>query len=256
MPHTVKAKKFLGQHFLRDENIARKIVGSLTGYDHYKKVLEIGPGTGVLTKFLVNNSEFQWLGVELDRDSVAFLKEHYPAIGSNLLENDFLKLSLTEVSGGDQMAVIGNFPYNISSQIVFRVIENRQIVPEMVGMFQKEMALRIAAPHGNKTYGLLSVLTQAFFKVEYLFQVDEHVFHPPPKVKSAVIRLTRKTCMPACNDKKLFLVVKTAFNQRRKTLRNSLKGLNIDWAALPAGFDGKRPEQITVEDFFMLANHI
>lgn len=256
MPQPVRPKKFLGQHFLRDENIARKIAESLTGFGNYQKLLEIGPGTGVLTKFLILNPELQWSGVELDRDSVAFLKEKYPEIYKNLHEQDFLKLSLTKISEGEQMAIIGNFPYNISSQIVFKIIENREIVPEMVGMFQKEMALRIAAPHGNKTYGLLSVLCQAFYKVEYLFQVDEHVFHPPPKVKSAVIRLTRKAEPPPCEEKKLFLVVKTAFNQRRKTLRNSIKGLNADWENLPAGFDGKRPEQLSLEDFFMLANHI
>lgn len=255
MLHAIRAKKFLGQHFLRDENIARKIVASLTGFGQYQQILEIGPGTGILTKFLINN-KVQWHGVELDRDSVAFLKEHYPVVAGNLYEQDFLKLSIAGVSGGQQMAIVGNFPYNISSQIVFKVIENRQIVPEMVGMFQKEMALRISAPHGNKIYGVLSVLTQAFYKVEYLFQVDEHVFHPPPKVKSAVIRLTRKESVPAFSDKKLFLVVKTAFNQRRKTLRNSLKGLNIDWTAFAAGFDGRRPEQIGLDDFIMLANQI
>jgi len=245
----------MGQHFLRDDNIARKIAGSLTRFGGYKKVLEIGPGTGVLTKFLLGCHDYDWKGVELDRDSVAFLKKKYPEMAGNLFEDDFLKLSLSDISGGDQLAVIGNFPYNISSQIVFKVIENREIVPEMVGMFQKEMAQRIAAPHGNKTYGILSVLTQAYYRVEYLFQVDEHVFQPPPKVKSAVIRLTRKEELPCCNEKKLSMVVRAAFNQRRKTLRNSLKGLNVRWEGLPSDFPNRRPEQISVEDFFWLANH-
>ena len=255
MPNQVRPKKFLGQHFLRDENIARKIAESLTGFGGYSKVVEIGPGTGILTRFLINNPDYKWFGVELDRDSVAFLRERFPQISEQLFEEDFLKISLQKIANDEQFAVIGNFPYNISSQIVFKIIEHLELIPEMVGMFQKEMAQRIAAPHGNKTYGILSVLTQAFFSVEYLFQVDEHVFHPPPRVKSAVIRLKRKEGLLPCDKKKLFLVVKTAFNQRRKTLRNSLKGLEIQWQNLPEHFPGERPEQLCLEDFFMMARN-
>lgn len=255
MPYPVRPKKFLGQHFLRDENIAKKIATSLTGFGGYSKVLEIGPGTGILTRFLIDNPDYKWYGVELDRDSVAFLRESFPQISEWIFEEDFLKMPLHTIADEEQLAVIGNFPYNISSQIVFKVIEHLELIPEMVGMFQKEMAQRIAAPHGNKTYGILSVLTQAFYTVEYLFQVDEHVFQPPPKVKSAVIRLKRKASLPPCEKKKLFLVVKTAFNQRRKTLRNSLKGLEIQWQNLPEDFPGKRPEQLSLENFFLLARN-
>lgn len=255
MAEHVRPKKFLGQHFLRDENIARKIAASLTGFGGYKRILEIGPGTGVLTKFLINNPAYEWNGVELDRDSIAYIKENYPAIAENLIEADFLRLSLSELAKGEPMAIIGNFPYNISSQIVFKMLEHHELVPELVGMFQKEMAMRIAAPAGNKTYGIMSVLAQAFYKVEYLFQVDEHVFHPPPKVKSAVIRMQRKQGALPCDPKKLFMVVKTAFNQRRKTLRNSLKGVEINWEGLPADFPGQRPEQLKLEEFFLLARN-
>jgi 16S rRNA (adenine1518-N6/adenine1519-N6)-dimethyltransferase len=255
MAEHVRPKKFLGQHFLRDENIARKIASSLTGFGGYKRILEIGPGTGVLTKFLINNPAYEWNGVELDRDSIAYIKENYPAIAGNLIEADFLRLSLSELAKGEPMAIIGNFPYNISSQIVFKMLEHHELVPELVGMFQKEMAMRIAAPAGNKTYGIMSVLAQAFYKVEYLFQVDEHVFHPPPKVKSAVIRMQRKEGALPCDPKKLFMVVKTAFNQRRKTLRNSLKGVEINWEGLPADFPGQRPEQLKLEEFFLLARN-
>lgn len=255
MANPVRPKKFLGQHFLRDENIARKIASSLTGFGDYKQVLEIGPGTGVLTKFLIANPAFQWNGVELDRDAIAYLQLHYPEIAGHLHEEDFLKMSLPGISSGAQMAIIGNFPYNISSQIVFKMLEHHELVPELVGMFQKEMAQRIAAPSGNKTYGILSVLAQAFYRVEYLFQVDEHVFHPPPKVKSAVIRMQRKDQELPCETRKLFMVVKAAFNQRRKTLHNSLKGIEIKWDELPADFPGRRPEQLKLEEFLLLAQH-
>ena len=250
----VRPKKFLGQHFLRDKNIARKIVNSLTGFGNYNRVLEVGPGTGVLTQFLLEDKKFDWTGVELDRDSIAFLNEEYPEVAHNLLEADFLKIDLEGVAEGSQMAVIGNFPYNISSQILFKVLDNSLLVPELVGMFQKEVAMRIAAPPGNKTYGILSVLTQAHYNVELLFSVDENVFDPPPKVKSAVIRMQRKDEPLPCSSKKLARVVKTAFNQRRKTLRNSLKSLNVDWDDLPAHFQGERPEQLSLQDFFLLTN--
>ncbi len=253
MKNTVRPKKFLGQHFLRDKTIARKIVNSLTGFGNYDQVLEIGPGTGVLTRFLLSDGKFAWNGVELDRDSIEYLQEEFAGINHNLIEDDFLKIEIEKVSGGRPIAIIGNFPYNISSQIIFKVIENSHLVPELVGMFQKEVALRIAAPPGNKTYGILSVLTQAYFNVEMLFVVDEHVFDPPPKVKSAVIRMKRKQEPLPCENGKLRNVVKTAFNQRRKTLRNSLKGLDINWASLPLDFRGKRPEQLTLVDFFLIA---
>lgn len=243
----------MGQHFLRDDNIARKIAGSLTGFGNYDKILEIGPGTGMLTKCLLEGKDYEWFGVELDRDSIAYLKEHFPGIAGRVIEADFLRMPLSDITRGAPIGIIGNFPYNISSQIVFKVLEHRDQVPELVGMFQKEMAQRIAAPPGNKTYGILSVLAQAFYRVEYLFQVDEHVFHPPPKVKSAVIRMQRKDEALPCEPRKLFMVVKAAFNQRRKTLHNSLKGLQVNWKALPVDFPGKRPEQLNLQDFFQLA---
>ncbi|HSV88620.1 MAG TPA: 16S rRNA (adenine(1518)-N(6)/adenine(1519)-N(6))-dimethyltransferase RsmA [Bacteroidales bacterium] len=254
MSQPVRPKKKLGQHFLKDHNIARKIAESLTGFGGYRNILEIGPGTGVLTKFLLAKEGIVWHGIELDHESVAYLGEHFPEIAGRLVQADFLTDPLIRFADGEQLGVIGNFPYNISSQIVFKIIENRQMIPEMVGMFQKEMAQRIAAPHGGKTYGIISVLTQAFYRVEYLFQVDEQVFHPPPKVKSAVIRLIRKEEPLPCDQVKLFGVVKAAFNQRRKTLRNSLKGIDLEWESLPEGFSGLRPEQINLEGFFRLAN--
>ncbi len=254
MKKSVRPKKFLGQHFLCDNNIARKIVNSLTTFGKYEQVLEVGPGTGVLTKFLLKGN-FAWKGVELDRDSIAYLRDEFAEIGDNLLEDDFLKIDLEKVSGAKPMAIIGNFPYNISSQIVFKVLESSHLVPELVGMFQKEVAMRIAASPGNKTYGILSVLTQAFYHVEILFVVGEHVFDPPPKVKSAVIRMTRKEESLPVSPNKLRVVVKTAFNQRRKTLKNSLRCLDINWDALPADFQSLRPERLTLEDFFVIAKN-
>jgi len=251
----VKPKKSFGQHFLHDESVARAIAESLTGFGGYRNLLEIGPGTGVLTKYLIANPNVVWHGIELDRDSVAFLHAHYPEISDRLTQADFLRESLLGYAKGEQLAIIGNFPYNISSQIVFKIIENKEWVPEMVGMFQKEMAMRIAAPHGSKTYGVTSVLTQAFYKVEYLFSVDAQVFTPPPKVQSGVLRFTRKEGALPCEQSKLFAVVKTAFNQRRKTLRNSLAALQVAWHALPQDFPGKRPEQLSLEDFFLLAQN-
>ncbi|MDX9943046.1 MAG: 16S rRNA (adenine(1518)-N(6)/adenine(1519)-N(6))-dimethyltransferase RsmA [Bacteroidales bacterium] len=253
MHQAIRPKKFLGQHFLRDDNIARKIAESLSGFGDYKKILEIGPGTGVLTKFLLDQGDYEWHGVELDRDSIVYLREQYPAIAERLVEADFLRMSLSDIARGEPLGIIGNFPYNISSQIVFKVLEYRDQVPELVGMFQKEMAQRIAAPSGNKIYGIMSVLAQAFYHVEYLFQVDEQVFFPPPKVKSAVIRMKRKDAPLPCEPRKLFMVVKAAFNQRRKTLHNSLKGLQINWEALPEDFPKRRPEQIKLEEFYLLA---
>lgn len=248
----VKAKKFLGQHFLTDESIARRIVESLTGRSNH--VIEIGPGMGVLTKYLIENKELDFHVVEIDRESVAWLHEHYPTL--DVIEGDFLKLDLNTLFH-DSFAVIGNFPYNISSQILFRVFECRNQAVEMVGMFQKEVAERVAAGPGSKTYGILSVLLSAFYNIEYLFTVHEHVFNPPPKVKSAVIRLVRNDVTDLECDENLFVkVVKAGFNQRRKTLRNALRsaGLNVD--AVPEAVLGKRAEQLSTAEFIELTKTI
>lgn len=248
----VAPKKHLGQHFLTDENIARKIVDSLSDANN---VLEIGPGTGVLTKHLTGKIQNLKL-IEVDRESVDYLKTAFPELSSNIFHRDFLKTDLSEIFD-DEFAVIGNFPYNISSQIFFSIIHHRHLVPEVVGMIQKEVAERLAAPPGNKTYGILTVILGAFYNIEYLFTVNEKVFNPPPKVKSAVIRLTRKENYSLDCDEELFAkVVKTAFNQRRKTLRNSLKSI------MPADFDktaeifSKRPEQLNLKDFITLTQLI
>lgn len=248
----VRAKKFLGQHFLTDEGIARRIADSLTGRSHH--VIEIGPGMGVLTKYLIENKELDFHVVEIDRESVAWLHEHYPTL--DVIEGDFLKLDLTALFH-DSFAVIGNFPYNISSQILFRVFECRNQAVEVVGMFQKEVAERVAAGPGSKTYGILSVLLSAFYNIEYLFTVHEHVFNPPPKVKSAVIRLMRNDVTSLECDESLFVkVVKAGFNQRRKTLRNALRsaGLNVD--AVPEEVLSKRAEQLSTAEFITLTKTI
>ena len=219
--YPVKPKKGLGQHFLADKNIARKITGALSGrgYDH---VLEIGPGTGVLTGFLLENKSFETHLVEIDRESAAYLKKRFPGISGKIHEGDFLKFPLAG-NFSSPLAIIGNFPYNISSQIFFRILENRQVVAEVVCMVQREVAERITSPPGSKTYGILSVLLQAFYRAEFLFSVPPQVFVPPPRVNSAVIRLTRRPEAGLnCNEELFFKVVKRAFNQRRKMLRNSL----------------------------------
>ena len=241
---TVRAKKHLGQHFLRDENIAKNIAKALP--DAVTNVLEIGPGMGVLTKYLLQNPNILLKVVEIDTESVAYLHKNYPEL--TVISDDFLKMDLDHLFDED-FAIIGNFPYNISSQILFKVLEHRNAVPNLVGMFQKEVAERIAAKSGNKTYGILSVLLQAFYDIEYLFTVHEHVFSPPPKVKSAVIRLTRSSRQHLnCDEKLFFKVVKAAFNQRRKTLRNALSVM-IDKTLLTDSIFDKRAEQLTVEDF-------
>jgi 16S rRNA (adenine1518-N6/adenine1519-N6)-dimethyltransferase len=243
----VRPKKNLGQHFLKDQNIARKIVDSLRATE--PNVLEVGPGMGVLTRFLLERPELDTHVIEIDRESVVYLQQHFPALKNKIYSEDFLKFDFSSRFEGN-LNIIGNFPYNISSQIFFRVIEFRNRIPEVVGMVQKEVAERINARHGNKTYGILSVLLRAFYHVEYLFTVSEQVFIPPPKVKSAVIRLVRssRTDLP-CGEALFFKVVKAAFNQRRKMLRNSLKGI---CAELPDGFAEKRPEQLSVEDYIEL----
>ncbi|HIP48557.1 MAG TPA: 16S rRNA (adenine(1518)-N(6)/adenine(1519)-N(6))-dimethyltransferase RsmA [Lutibacter sp.] len=250
----VKPKKYLGQHFLKDLSIAQKIADALIGKS-YKKVLEIGPGTGVLTKYLLEK-EFETHVVELDGESVIFLTENFPELKGKIIASDFLKLDLSDFFD-EPIAIIGNFPYNISSQIVFKTIENRDLIPEFAGMFQKEVAMRIAAKEGNKTYGVISVLTQAFYDVEYLFTVPPHVFNPPPKVDSGVIRLTRKKDYKLPVDESFFRnVVKTAFNQRRKTLRNSLKTFNLSDKLREDSIFALRPEQLSVSEFIKLAQRI
>ncbi|MET3045772.1 16S rRNA (adenine(1518)-N(6)/adenine(1519)-N(6))-dimethyltransferase RsmA [Flavobacterium covae] len=251
----VRAKKHLGQHFLNDENIAGKIADALTlqGYD---KVLEIGPGMGVLTKYLLEKSIDTYV-IEIDTESVEYLKTHYLKLSNKILSEDFLRFDLTKVFGNKPFAVIGNFPYNISSQIVFKVLEMRDQIPEFAGMFQKEVAERICEKKGSKTYGILSVLTQAFYETEYLFTVSEFVFTPPPKVKSGVMRMRRKeNAQLPCNEKLFFNVVKTAFNQRRKTLRNSLKSFNLSDNLREDSIFDLRPEQISVEQFIELTQKI
>ncbi len=248
----VKAKKSLGQHFLTDESIAKRIVASLSG--QHSNLLEIGPGMGVLTQYLVGDSRYSFQAVELDSESVEYLHEHYPTL--HVVEGDFLKMDLNTLFH-DHFAIIGNFPYNISSQILFRVFENRDMIPEVVGMFQKEVAERVAARPGSKTYGILSVLLSAFYDIEYLFTVHEHVFNPPPKVKSAVIRLRRNEVMHLACDERLFVqVVKTGFNQRRKTLRNALKPLNRPLDSVPDEILQKRAEQLSVSDFILITNEV
>ena len=248
----VRAKKFLGQHFLTDESIAERIAHSIS--DGTRCLLEIGPGMGVLTKHLVDSTEHQFKAIEIDRESVAYLHDHYPTL--DVIEGDFLRLDLKTIFP-EPFAVIGNFPYNISSQILFRVFENRHMIPEVVGMFQKEVAERVAAGPGSKTYGILSVLLSAFYNIEYLFTVHEHVFNPPPKVKSAVIRLRRNGVAKLDCDEQLFVqVVKTGFNQRRKTLRNALKPLNLPLDAVPDDLLAKRAEQLSVTDFTLITNKL
>jgi len=260
----VKAKKYLGQHFLRDEAIAQKIAQTLS-LSSYTHVLEIGPGTGVLTKYLLLR-EIDLMVMDLDSESIAYLHDHFPqnhpkAIEKGksfkILEADFLNFDLQQYYGKQQFAITGNFPYNISSQIVFKTLEYRDYIPEFSGMFQKEVAQRICAGKGTKTYGILSVLVQAFYHSEYLFTVHPQVFEPPPKVQSGVLRLTRKaTYKLACNEALLFKVVKTAFGQRRKTLRNSLKTFDLSDSLKEDIIFGQRPEQLDVEEFIALTNKI
>jgi 16S rRNA (adenine1518-N6/adenine1519-N6)-dimethyltransferase len=254
----VKPKKHLGQHFLRDESIAKRIVDSLTGFGNYKSVVEVGPGTGVLSKYLMQLKDFNWIGMDVDTESIAYLRKHYPAFEANILEKDILKTDLAAFGNGEKIAIIGNFPYNISSQILFKILEHRNDVAEMVGMFQKEVALRVVAKPGGRTGGILSILCQAFYDVELLFSVSETVFDPPPKVKSAVIRFRRNQIeeLP-CNERLFFVTVKTAFNQRRKTLRNALKVMQVDWAhESVTPLADKRAEQLSVDEFIRITHAV
>ncbi len=247
----VRAKKSLGQHFLTNEGIARRIADALVVNDGDKlNTLEVGCGTGALTRHLLQRDGLCLKGIEIDDESIEYLRENLPAIMPNLYAADFLKTDLRKIFPEGDFAVIGNFPYNISSQIFFKILDYRESVPQVVGMLQKEVAERLASGPGNKSYGILSVLLQVWYDIEYLFTVGEHEFSPPPKVKSAVIRLRRNSRIElGCDEAKFKTVVKTAFNQRRKTLRNSLKPLGTD---IPEQFAGLRPEQLSVEDFITL----
>jgi 16S rRNA (adenine1518-N6/adenine1519-N6)-dimethyltransferase len=248
----VKAKKHLGQHFLIDLNIAQKIVNALPQDD--LTTIEIGPGTGVLTQYMIEKDNF--MAFDIDIESIEFLKEKYPQYKDKIQFQDFLEADLTPFASKGNFKVIGNFPYNISTQIMFKVLEHRESVSSLVGMFQREVAQRIAEKPGTKTYGILSVLLQAFYKIEYLFTVSEHVFNPPPKVKSAVIRLTRNTTDKLnCNEELFFKVVKASFNQRRKTVRNSVKVLSGN-SLVESIYLDKRAEQLSVAEFVELTNAI
>ncbi len=248
----VRAKKHLGQHFLKDKAISKKIAEQYKGHNGCKVAIEIGPGTGALTEYLLPNTDTDWWLLDVDPESIAFLKTNYPKLENRIVHGDFLKMNPCDLVGDQPFAVVGNFPYNISSQILFRCIEFRNQIPEIMGMFQREVALRIAEKPGTKTYGILSVLLQTYYDIEYCFTVDEHVFDPPPKVKSGVIRCTRngRTTMP-CDEKLFKHVVKMSFNQRRKQIRNSIKSL------LPETYPENptltlRPERLSVEDFIEL----
>lgn len=252
---SVKAKKHLGQHFLTDKNICLKIANQYQSHQGCKRVLEIGPGMGALTTYLIAKDLDVWV-MEIDTESVAYLNENVKELQGKILENDFLKANLSDIMGEDAFAVVGNFPYNISSQILFKCIEYRNQIPEIMGMFQKEVAERVAEKPGSKQYGILSVLLQAYYDIEYCFTVDEHVFNPPPKVKSGVIRCVRNARRELPCDEKLFKqVVKMSFNQRRKTIRNSIKPL-LNGRILEHDYLALRPEVLSVEQFIELTQEI
>jgi len=252
----VRAKKHLGQHFLTDKNIAAKIVESLRPENKYKQVLEVGPGMGILSDFLLEKTDYEVSLIDIDTESYDFLKKKYPKLGKRLINADFLELDFAKTFDGP-LGIIGNFPYNISSQILFKVLDNRQQVVEVVGMFQKEVAERCACKPGSKEYGILSVFLQAYYKVEYLFTVKAGVFNPPPKVLSAVIRLTRnETLHLACDEKLFWQVVKAGFNQRRKTLRNAVSSLITKEKMTDDPLLDLRAERLTVDDFVRLTNLI
>jgi len=255
---SVKPKKHLGQHFLTDLSIAEQIADALTT-KHYAEVLEVGPGTGVLTQFLVDKENINLQVIEIDAESIVYLNQHLPQLKGKILQKSFLDFNF-EGYKTKQVAIVGNFPYNISSQIVFKVLDYKHLIPEMVGMFQKEVAERIAAKPGGKTYGIISVLAQVYYDIEYLFTVPEHVFNPPPKVKSGVIIMQRKEKPTVVKNHDLFKkVVKTAFNQRRKTIRNSLKSLTgktdvSQWEHTE--LFSRRPETLSGEEFVLLTSFI
>ncbi|MES2428836.1 MAG: 16S rRNA (adenine(1518)-N(6)/adenine(1519)-N(6))-dimethyltransferase RsmA [Bacteroidota bacterium] len=252
----VRAKKHLGQHFLTDKNIATKIVDSLRPENKYQQVLEVGPGMGILSDILLERTGYEVSLIDIDTESYEFLQKKYPKLGSKLINADFLEMDFSAVFTGP-LGIIGNFPYNISSQILFKVLDNRQQVVEVVGMFQKEVAERCAAKAGSKEYGILSVFLQAYYKVEYLFTVKAGVFNPPPKVLSAVIRLTRnETAQLDCDEKLFWQVVKAGFNQRRKTLRNALSSLINKEKMTEEPLLDLRAERLTVGDFVKITQLI
>tara|TARA_B100000508_G_C11452278_1_gene274751 strand:+ start:314 stop:1093 length:780 start_codon:yes stop_codon:yes gene_type:complete len=252
---SVRAKKHLGQHFLHDEGIAEKIGNTLT-LEGYQNVLEIGPGMGILTKYLLQK-DIKLSVMDVDAESIAYLQEHYPLDDFSIIEGDFLKYDLSQLFGESPFAITGNFPYNISSQIVFKTLEWRHQIPEFTGMFQKEVAQRICEPPGSKTYGILSVLVQAFYDAEYLFTVKPGAFSPPPKVDSGVLRLQRKEDKKLpCDEVLFFKIVKTAFQQRRKTIWNSLKSFGISQKLKEDTIFTQRPEQLSVQDFIKLTQKL
>lgn len=254
--NSVKPKKFLGQHFLTDLNVAHRIADTVDACPAIP-VLEVGPGMGVLTQYIIPK-EREFKVVEIDFDSVPYLHEHFPQLGDNIIEGDFLKMNLHDVFDGRPFVLTGNYPYNISSQIFFKMVENRDLIPCCTGMIQKEVAERMAAKPGTKSYGVLSVLIQAWYDVEYLFTVDENVFNPPPKVKSAVIRLTRNSKAELGCDEKLFRrIVKTVFTMRRKMMRNGMKQiLGKDSPMLADPLFTNRPEQLSVQEYIDLTNKV
>jgi 16S rRNA (adenine1518-N6/adenine1519-N6)-dimethyltransferase len=246
----VKPKKYLGQHFLKDLNAAQRIVDLLALHGGYNKVLEIGPGMGVLTQYLIKKPDYQTFVIEIDGESVVYLKKHYAELDGRIIEGDFLKKPLNTIIEDEKIGIIGNFPYNISSQIFFRVLEYRNQVNEVVCMLQKEVAQRIASKPGNKEYGILSVLLQAYYDIKYEFTVYPGAFNPPPKVDSGIISLKRNTVETLdCNEKKFVQVVKAGFNQRRKMLRNALKPIGLDFEH---ELLNKRAEQLSVAEFVVL----
>lgn len=252
----VRAKKNLGQHFLTDRQIAFNIVESLKTAE-INHVLEIGPGMGVLTGYLLEHKEYETAVIEIDRESVEYLQKHYPGLKNSIIEGDFLKLDLKNLFSDQSTAIIGNFPYNISSQIFFKILQSKEMIPQVVCMLQEEVAQRICSAPGSKVYGILSVFLQAWYDIEYLFKVPPQVFNPPPKVNSAVIRLTRnKVTDLGCSEKLFHTVVKQTFNQRRKMLRNSLKPLLPNVEEVSSSFLTQRPEQLSVKDFVDLTNEI
>lgn len=250
----LQAKKSYGQHFLKHEAIAARIAGALQKARDVGRVLEVGPGGGILTEALLASGDYEVCAVEADADMVAHLRQKWPDFGKRLIQQDFLALDLGGLFGGREFSLIGNFPYNISTQILFKMLDDRALIPEMVGMFQKEVADRIAAPPGSKTYGITSVLLQAFYEAEYLFTVEPGSFNPPPKVRSAVIRLTRKPNFALKCDEALWrAIVKTAFNQRRKMLRNTLKPFFPNRNLMSDPWFERRPETLGWQDFERLA---
>lgn len=252
----MKAKKSYGQHFLHREDLAEQIANSLIRTDEYQQVLEVGPGQGMLTKYLIGKA-YDLTVVEADRDMVAYLQKHYPDLSSQIISEDFLKIKPEDFLGEEPFAIIGNFPYNISSQILFKMLDYKDQVPELVGMFQKEVAERVVAEPGSKIYGVISILIQAWYEGEYLFEVDKSAFNPPPKVQSAVIRLhRRKENILDCDEKLFRRIVKQTFSQRRKMLRNTMKSFVKDHPMLQEAFFQQRPERLSVTDFIELTKRV